>query len=89
MRCPFPKLASVADFTEHISIPDLDYASQRPNATGISPVTSGSLEARLNNYINPLALSTAPQFTFGNVAGPSTCAAQGKPTGICRCSRLW
>jgi len=43
------------------------YASQRPNATGISPVTSGSLEARLNNYINPAAFSTAPQFTFGNL----------------------
>jgi hypothetical protein len=43
------------------------YASQRPNATGVSPVTSGSLEARLNNYINPAAFSTAPQFTFGNV----------------------
>jgi trimeric autotransporter adhesin len=43
------------------------YASQRPNATGISPVTSGSLEQRLNNYINPAAFSTAPEFTFGNV----------------------
>ena len=43
------------------------YASQRPNATGVSPVTSGSLGDRLNNYINPAAFSTAPQFTFGNV----------------------
>ena len=43
------------------------YATQRPNATGVSPVTSGSLEDRLNNYINPAAFSTAPQFTFGNV----------------------
>ena len=43
------------------------YATQRPNATGISPITSGSLEQRLNNYINPAAFSTAPQFTFGNV----------------------
>jgi hypothetical protein len=43
------------------------YAIQRPNATGISPVTSGSLEDRLNSYINPNAFSTAPQFTFGNV----------------------
>jgi len=43
------------------------YASQRPNATGVSPVTSGSLEDRLNNYINKAAFSTAPQFTFGNV----------------------
>ncbi len=43
------------------------YASQRPNATGVSPITSGSLEGRLNNYINPAAFSTAPQFTFGNL----------------------
>ena len=44
------------------------YASQRPNATGVSPVTSGSLGDRLNNYINPAAFSTAPQFTFGNLS---------------------
>src|SRR5260370_13534624 len=44
------------------------YASQRPNATGISPVTSGSLEDRLNNYINKAAFSAAPQFTFGNIS---------------------
>lgn len=43
------------------------YASQRPNATGVSPVTAGSLEQRLNDYINPAAFSTAGQFTFGNV----------------------
>src|SRR5260370_2018806 len=44
------------------------YARQGPNATGMSPVTSGSLEARLNSYINPAAFSTAPQFTFGNIS---------------------
>jgi trimeric autotransporter adhesin len=43
------------------------YASQRPNATGISPATSGSLEDRLGDYINPAAFSTAPVGTFGNV----------------------
>ena len=43
------------------------YASQRPNATGISPVTSGSLEQRLGGYLNPAAFSTAPQFTFGDL----------------------
>ena len=43
------------------------YASQRPNATGTSPVTAGSLEQRLNNYINPAAFSAAPEFTFGNL----------------------
>jgi hypothetical protein len=44
------------------------YASQRPIATGTSPVTSGSLEDRLGNYINAAAFSTAPRGTFGNVA---------------------
>jgi hypothetical protein len=44
------------------------YASQRPNATGVSPVTSGSLDDRLSHYINPAAFSTAPQFTFGNLS---------------------
>jgi hypothetical protein len=43
------------------------YASQRPNATGISPATSGSLEARLGDYINPAAFSQAAEFTFGNL----------------------
>jgi len=36
-------------------------------ATGVSPVTSGSFDQRLNNYINPAAFSAAPQLTFGNV----------------------
>ena len=44
------------------------YASQRPNATGMSPVTSGTLEDRLGGYINPAAFSNAPQFTFGNIS---------------------
>ena len=44
------------------------YQAQRPNATGVSPSTSGSVEARLNNYINPAAFSIAPQGTFGNLA---------------------
>ena len=43
------------------------YASQRPNATGPSPSTTGSLEDRLNNYINKAAFSNAAQFTFGNI----------------------
>lgn len=50
----------------------------RPNATGIAPDTSGSVESRLTSYINPAAFSVAPQFTFGNVSrtigfrGPGT-----------------
>lgn len=44
------------------------YGGQRPNATGVAPGTSGSLEQRLNGYINYAAFSNAPQFTFGNVS---------------------
>jgi trimeric autotransporter adhesin len=44
------------------------YASQRPNATGTSPVTSGSLEDRLSSYINAAAFTTAPRGTFGNIS---------------------
>ncbi len=44
------------------------YASQRPNATGVSPVSSGSLESRLTNYLNPAAFSAAPRGTFGNLS---------------------
>ncbi len=44
------------------------YDVQRPNATGVSPETHGSLESRLNNYINPAAFSLAPALTFGNLA---------------------
>jgi hypothetical protein len=41
---------------------------QRPNATGVSPILSGSPEDRINAYINPAAFSLAPAYTFGNVA---------------------
>ena len=41
---------------------------QRPNATGISPEMPGSVEERLNGYINKAAFSTAPIYTFGNLA---------------------
>jgi hypothetical protein len=44
------------------------YASQRPSATGVSPVTSGSLEDRLSNYINPAAFASSPARTFGNLS---------------------
>lgn len=43
-------------------------ASQRPNATGVSPVTEGSLADRIDNYVNPAAFSQAPRFTFGDVS---------------------
>jgi len=41
---------------------------QRPNATGTSPSMSGSVEQRLNAYINPAAFSLAPAYTFGNLS---------------------
>ena len=40
------------------------YASQRPSATGVSPVTSNSL----GQHINPAAFATSPRGTFGNLA---------------------
>ncbi len=41
---------------------------QLPNATGVSPETSGSVESRLNNYINKAVFTQAPTYTFGNVS---------------------
>src|SRR5205085_12586601 len=41
---------------------------QRPNATGASPSVSGSVESRLNNYINPAAFSPAAAYSYGNLA---------------------
>jgi hypothetical protein len=51
---------------------------QRPNATGTPADTSGSIESRLKNYINPAAFSLAPQYAYGNLSrtiterGPGT-----------------
>ena len=45
-----------------------EVTSQRPSATGVSPVTSGSLEDRLGGYINPAAFSSSPRGSFGNLA---------------------
>lgn len=41
---------------------------QRPNATGISPGTSGSTDQRINGWLNPAAFSLAPAYTFGNIS---------------------
>ena len=41
---------------------------QRPNATGVSPITSGSTDDRINGWLNPAAFSAAPEFTFGNTS---------------------
>ena len=64
MRTGFP--LQIAQATNNNSI--FGYASQRPSATGVSPATSGSLEDRLNNYINPAAFSASPRGTFGNLS---------------------
>lgn len=41
---------------------------QRPNATGVSAVTSGSTDQRINDWLNPAAFSDAPEFTFGDIS---------------------
>ena len=51
------------------------YGAQRPNETGTSPGTSGSVEQRIYDYINPAAFSLAPQATFGNT--PRTIGTRG------------
>jgi hypothetical protein len=43
-------------------------ASQRPNVSGASPETSGSVGQRLGNWINLAAFTTAPALTYGNVS---------------------
>jgi hypothetical protein len=43
-------------------------SSQRPNATGVSPATSGSVDDRINGWLNPAAFTQTPQFAFGNVS---------------------
>jgi hypothetical protein len=41
---------------------------QRPNATGVSATTSGSIDSRLGDWLNPAAFSVAPELTFGDVS---------------------
>ena len=41
---------------------------QRPNLTGVDPVTSGDTLDRLNGYINPAAYSLAAPFTLGTAS---------------------
>ena len=55
----------------------LGTSNQRPNATGQPEGTSGSLEDRLSNYINPAAFSLAPQYTYGNVSRTTTLRGPG------------
>ena len=41
---------------------------QRPDRTGISSRTAGSVEDRLDNYLNPAAFSSPQRFTFGTAS---------------------
>ncbi len=52
----------------NLNAPTVSSASQRPNATGVSPTTPGDVGQRLDNWINKDAFSTAPALTFGNVS---------------------
>lgn len=51
---------------------------QRPNATGIAPNVSGSVQSRLNGYINAAAFASPGSYAFGNTSrsinyrGPGT-----------------
>jgi hypothetical protein len=50
---------------------------QRPNGTGAPEATSGSLEQRLGDYISAAAFSTAPLYTYGNLARTSPMRGPG------------
>lgn len=41
---------------------------QRPNSTGMSAATSGRVQDRLTNFLNPAAFSAPAPFTYGNVS---------------------
>jgi hypothetical protein len=74
MHTGFP--LQIAQSTNNNSI--FGYAAQRPNATGVDPSTSGSLEDRLGGYINPAAFSTAARGTFGNLSRTITLRGPGQ-----------
>jgi hypothetical protein len=63
MQTGFPLAISQSNLNSSIGT-----SVQRPNATGVSPETSGSVESRLNSYISPAAFSLAPQYTYGNLS---------------------
>ncbi len=41
---------------------------QRPNASGVDPSTSGSVDSRILDGLNPAAFNQAPAYTFGNIS---------------------
>lgn len=42
--------------------------TQRPNSTGISAALEGSVQSRLNNFLNPAAFSAPALYNYGNVS---------------------
>ncbi|HVY91669.1 MAG TPA: hypothetical protein VHA14_02930, partial [Bryobacteraceae bacterium] len=42
--------------------------TQLPNATGVSAQTSGAVNERIYQWVNPAAFTAAPAYTFGNVS---------------------
>src|SRR6266404_5933830 len=52
-------------------------ASQRPNATGVTPSTPGDVGQRIDNWINRAAFSPAPALTYGNVSRTITLRGPG------------
>jgi hypothetical protein len=56
-------------FSQNSSLNGILFAgTQRPNATGISPNTPGSVTDRIDSYFNSAAFSAAPRYTFGNTS---------------------
>jgi hypothetical protein len=73
MQTGFPLAISQSNLNSAIGT-----SVQRPNATGTSPATSGSVETRLANYINPAAFSLAPQYAYGNLSRTITLRGPGQ-----------
>ena len=57
-------------------------AVQRPNINpGVSEATHGSAFDRVDGYINPLAFTTVPEYTFGNLAKTASLRGPGPGNG--------
>ncbi len=52
-------------------------AGQRPNATGVSPVTSGGLMDRIDGYISRAAFTEVGKYQFGNLSRTITMRGPG------------
>ena len=52
-------------------------AGQRPNATGLSPLTAGSLMDRIDGFINRAAFTEVGKYQFGNLSRTITMRGPG------------